>query len=389
MEIMPYVVLSIILLNLDYRSMLLVCELSHKLYNFCKQNLDLILRQILNKTTNLIIRDYNRRQLIHLCQSQSSVQIKNISAGSAHSLILDNNRQVYAFGNNDNGQLGLGDYHSKIKPTLIQHLTNVVQITAGNYYSLVLTNTGQIYSFGLNQDGQLGLSNDKQRNIPTLIPNLNQIIQIVAGNRHSLALTNNGQIYTFGSNDQGQLGLGDNIYNRNVPILIPNLDRIIQLAIGNSHSLTLSITGQIYAFGNNYSGQLGLGDKPRDNYMPKFIPNLINIIQIAAGYEHSLALSNTGQIYAFGCNYYRQLGLGGNTDIYTPTLIANLGRIEQISAGMYHSLIISNTNQIYAFGSNYYGQLGLEYYERRNIPTLMTNPTQILQVSAGSIHSLV
>jgi len=81
---------------------------------------------------------------------------------------------------------------------------------------LALSNTGQIYTFGNNYKGQLGLGDEIDKNVPTLIPNLEDVVQISAGESHSLILSNNGQIYVFGNNDHGQLGLKDND-NRNVP----------------------------------------------------------------------------------------------------------------------------------------------------------------------------
>ena len=263
LENLPDDVLFEILVNLDCKSIVLMCRLSNKLDNFCQRNLDNLLRQNLSRITGLNTYDYTRQQLINLCQSSS--YIKNISAGYHYSLILTNTGQIYAFGRNEYGQLGLGDNIAKNAPTLIPTLNQIVQIAAGGDHSLVLSNTGQIYAFGYNGDGQLGLGNNYHKNIPTLIPNLNNMLQISAGLHHSLVLSNTGQIYAFGGNRYGQLGLGNN-YHKNTPTLIPNLNNMIQIAAGGDHSLVLSNTGQIYAFGANNYGQLGLGDNDnRDN----------------------------------------------------------------------------------------------------------------------------
>ena len=208
LENLPDDILFEILVNLDCKSIALMCKLSSNLSNFCRRNLDNLLRQNLTRTTGLNIYDYTRQQLINLCQS--SAYIKNISAGSFHSLILTNNGQIYAFGSNHDGQLGLDDNNDRNTPIMIANLINIKQIVAGSFYSLVLSNTKQIYAFGANEDGQLGLGDYNEKNIPTLIPNLIDIKQIAAGGEHSLALSNNGQIYAFGANTDGQLGLGDN-----------------------------------------------------------------------------------------------------------------------------------------------------------------------------------
>src|SRR5436853_624400 len=227
LENLPDDVLFEILVNLDCKSIVLMCRLSNKLDNFCQRNLDNLLRQNLNRITGLNTYDYNRQQLINLCQS--SPYIKNISAKHGHSLILTNTGQIYAFGANESGELGLGDDIDRNIPTLITNLINMIQIAAGVTHSLTLSNNRQIYAFGSNGFRQLGLGDKIKRNIPILIPNLTQIIQIAAGVRHSLALSNSRQIYAFGNNAFGQLGLGDTI-QKNIPILIPNLTQIIQIA---------------------------------------------------------------------------------------------------------------------------------------------------------------
>src|SRR5437868_13177912 len=133
LENLPDDVLFEILVNLDCKSIVLMCRLSNKLDNFCQRNLDNLLHQNLNRITGLNTYDYDRQQLINLCQS--SAYIKNISAGSFHSLILTNNGQIYAFGSNANGQLGLGDHSGKNKPTMIPTLNHMIQIATGHRHS--------------------------------------------------------------------------------------------------------------------------------------------------------------------------------------------------------------------------------------------------------------
>jgi alpha-tubulin suppressor-like RCC1 family protein len=92
-----------------------------------------------------------------------------------------------------------------------------------------------------------------------LIPELNNISQVSVGNNHSLVLTDTGQVYTFGNNGYGQLGLGKGIYG-NRPTLIPRLNNISQIASGDYHSFAVNMNGKVYGFGLNNKGQLGFGD---------------------------------------------------------------------------------------------------------------------------------
>ena len=299
-----------------------------------------------------------------------------ISTGSYNSWALTENGQVYSWGNNNYGELGLGDMIKRYIPTLVLKMPNdIIQISAGHSHSLALNIHNKVYSWGDNLNGQLGLGHNINELIPRLVSKMpKNIVQILAGGFHTLALTNDGYIYSFGSNGEGQLGLGDN-NNKNVPTLVSKLyNKVIQIAAGFRHSLCLTSDGHIYSFGYNRDGQLGLGDYDNRN-VPILIPNINNIIQISTGVDSSLALSNDGKIYAFGNNFDGQLGLGRYNNINIPKLVPLApNNIIQISAGNNHSLVLRANGQIYAFGINNLGQLGLGYMnDDIYAPTLIPN----------------
>jgi alpha-tubulin suppressor-like RCC1 family protein len=139
-----------------------------------------------------------------------------IASGAVHSLILNSNGNVFSFGRNivilslmlKDGQLGLGDYDDINIPTLISSLDNIIQISTGSSHSMVLNRNGRVYAFGLNnviftinlKVGQLGLGDNFNRSIPTLINSLTNITQISLGGSHSMVLNNQGRIYSFGGN---------------------------------------------------------------------------------------------------------------------------------------------------------------------------------------------
>ena len=148
---------------------------------------------------------------------------------------------------------------------------------------------------------------------------------------------------------------------------------ITQIAAGGADSLALTSTGQLYGSGSNLDGQLGsTGYNGFSN--PNPTPALIAlpeqsgpVTQIAAGASHSLALTSTGQLFAFGENYYGQLGNSVNNETFDPnptpapvTLPGASGSVVRIAAGGAHSLALTSTGQLYAFGNDAYGQLGGE-----------------------------
>jgi alpha-tubulin suppressor-like RCC1 family protein len=366
------------------------------------------------------------------------ITIIEISAGAHHSLFLTNEGRVYSCGNDEMGQIGLGNTGYKNIPTLIQNFNKntlninydkitIIEISAGGYHSLFLTDGGDVYSCGHNSSGQLGLGNNDDQNIPILIEGVNNIRKISTGDHHSLFLTNEGRVYSSGFNSNGQLGL-DHTINQKKPILIQNFNNntsiinnhditIIEISTGRYHNLFLTDDGYVYSCGrNNTNGQLGLG-----NYHDKNIPTLIqnfnnntsnintkhlnniNIRKISAGGDHSLFLTDDGYVYSCGLNDKGQLGLGpSNTDDKNiPTLIKNFYNntsninynkitIIEISAGRYHSLFLTDDGYVYSCGYNYSGQLGLgpSNTDDKNIPTLIEGVNNITKISSGGYYSI-
>lgn len=333
-----------------------------------------------------------------------------ISAGENHTLVVDQEGRVWSFGDNEDGQLGLGDNNEHIRPTRIKGLSGIISVSAGANYSLALDREGRVWSFGYNGYGQLGLGDTINRNIPTLIKELPFIVSISTGARHNLLLDQDGNVWSFGANSYGQLGLGNNLH-QNKPSRIEDLSSIISISAGGVHNLALDRDGQVWSFGRNKFGQLGLGapssNSPNtasgvrgglgdnfDRYRPTPIKDLPFITSISAGGEHSLILDQKGQIWSFGNDRNSQLGLGNsdtNSDSMQhsiPTRVNGIPFIISVSAGGNYNLVIDRRGQVWSFGNNDYGQLGLGDYVNRNVPTLIESLSFVVNISAGTFHSL-
>jgi alpha-tubulin suppressor-like RCC1 family protein len=351
--------------------------------------------------------------------------VVQLAVGDGATLVVTADGRLYSFGENLYGELGraLGSGSEAANPVPAPVSLpggHVVQAAAGGAHSLVLTAPGQLYAFGQNFYGQLGstTNNGKENANPTpaalALPGANgPVIQIAAGDTHSLALTAAGQLYAFGSNEFGQLGnpanSGTELANPTpLAVALPGASGpVVQIAAGASHSLALTSTGQLYAFGSNRFGQLGdaiasgtLSPTPTPTQVS--LPGASGpVIQIAAGGFHSLALTSTGQLYAFGSNAYGQLGNehGEATPNPTPTLVslpAGAAPIVQLAAGADDSLIVTASGQLFTFGANTFGQLGNAVNSASSLPnprpTLAGLPpaTTIDLVARGSSaeHSL-
>jgi alpha-tubulin suppressor-like RCC1 family protein len=197
-------------------------------------------------------------------------------------------------------------------------------VVPGNYHAFALTESGELYAWGP-MGSVLGLGDDRNYLRPTKVPGLSNIKAIFLDSglldHYTFALTESGEVYAWGGNEKGQLGLGD-AKDRRRPTKVPGLARVKSIAVGGGLIFALALTesGEVYAWGQNERGQLGLGDR-EDRLTPTKVPGLTGIKAIAAGHSHSLALTESGEVYAWGRNDKGQLGLGDTGDRLTPTRI--------------------------------------------------------------------
>jgi RCC1 and BTB domain-containing protein len=190
------------------------------------------------------------------------------------------------------------------------------------------------------------------------------IIDLSYGESHYIARTIDNKIYCWGNNYYRQLGNGNedkNKLNKNIPELNALLSdlNISVIKCGANHSLALTQSGEVYAWGWNHCGQIGLGDN--NKYFKPTKVNVLNenkIKMISCGGCHSLALTESGCVYVWGDNEFGQLGIENIKSLNTPKILELKDiRIDKISCGANHSLLLTNDRVIYAFGSNYFGQI--------------------------------
>ena len=364
--------------------------------------------------------------------SYRTIQVQrfnHLSGGVTHSFGMTTSGQLYAWGSNEYGQLGDGTTVNKSIPTLIsfeglQSGETIRDVFAGQYHTFVVTTNGRVYSWGWNRYGQLGdgtsgtsqNENIADKSTPTLIsfPAGEIIRNVVADQDHSLAVTTTGRLYTWGRNNFGQLG-NNTLADNSTPtlILFPGGETIRNVAAGINHSLAVTTTGQVYAWGSNLYGQLG------DNTLAnKSTPTLISfnglnnlndgetMRDVVAGGEYSHAVTTNGRVYSWGSNNRGQLGDGTsgtsqNQNIAnksTPTLISFTGlqngeTISNVDIGAQNSMAVTTIGRVYAWGWNLFGQLGDNTLANKSTPTLISftglqNGETIRNIFLGNGHSL-
>lgn len=332
-----------------------------------------------------------------------------VSAGLNHSVFLNNDGRVYCWGDNSYGQLGIGTIENEDSPMLVPNLVDIVMVDAGSYHTIALDKSGNVYTWGRNTFGQIGNGDSQVVLSPVRVDDIPPVKEVSAGGFHTLVLTLDGEVYAWGSNNEFQIGdvnaqnitddAGNILGKRvNKPQLIVE-SGVISVSAGGNHSLYLNNKGEVFAWGNNKSGELGDGSLISRG-LPTIIAGLENIVKIDAGYAHNIAVSeivpdskekiaNYQNLFVWGSDSDGQLGLGAIVDkekyVTRPTRIdvtsdsnEKNDYISLAQAGFINSVITvpvikekKRYDSVYVWGNNTYGQLGIGNLPSQNSPVAM------------------
>uniref|UniRef100_A0ABI7VSA5 RCC1-like domain-containing protein n=1 Tax=Felis catus TaxID=9685 RepID=A0ABI7VSA5_FELCA len=324
-----------------------------------------------------------------------------LSCGDEHTAVVTGNKKLYMFGSNNWGQLGLGSKSTVSKPTCVKALKpeKVKFAACGRNHTLVSTEGGKVYAAGGNNEGQLGLGDTEERNTFHLISfftSQHKIKQLSAGSNTSAALTEDGELFMWGDNSEGQIGLKD-VTNVCVPQQVTVGKPISWISCGYYHSAFVTTEGELYTFGEPESGKLGLPNQLLCNHrMPQPVPGIPEkVVQVACGGGHTVVLTEKA-VYTFGLGQFGQLGLGTFLfETSVPKVIEHVKdqKISSISCGENHTALITDIGLMYTFGDGRYGKLGLglENFTNQFLPTLCSHFLRFIAqlVSCGGCHMLV
>jgi alpha-tubulin suppressor-like RCC1 family protein len=208
------------------------------------------------------------------------------------------------------------------------------------------------------------------------VSGLTGVVQVAGGDFHSLALKNNGTVWVWGDNGNCQFGNGFPLSSSTVPVQVPAFTNVVAIATGRTHCLAIKNDSTLWAWGDNTFGQLG-DSTTNLGCIPALVNGLSGIVAVAAGYGHTLALKSDGTVWTWGENDHGQLGDGNNTDRYFPVQVSGLFNVTAIAAGIYHSLIKKADGTVWAWGENQAGQLGIGNNNSSTIPVQITGLCQI------------
>jgi Putative metal-binding motif/Regulator of chromosome condensation (RCC1) repeat len=277
---------------------------------------------------------------------------------------------LYCWGSNSSGQLGLGDSTYRDIPTQVGLDSDWESMTIGGYDPNTCgIKSGYLYCWGFNYFGQLGLGDSgegTERDTPTQV-GLDSDWEHISSNGFQTCGIKTGRLYCWGDNQHGQLGLGDTTY-RDTPTQVGVDIDWENISSAGQHTCGIK-SGQLFCWGLNDNGQLGMGDSTERD-----IPTKVGIDSgwefIGLGWQHTCGIKS-GELYCWGDNDGGQLGLGdsGNgTDRDTPTQVGVDIDWENIKLGDSHTCGM-RSEQLFCWGYNEAGQLGLGDELMRDTPT--------------------
>jgi alpha-tubulin suppressor-like RCC1 family protein len=335
--------------------------------------------------------------------------VSRISAGVNNSAAIDSGGRAHVWGAGSNGQLSTGNTSNSLVPILItldtrNTHTPVLSKGIGGHKLLVnALNDGDLTKLragGLNSNRQLGNNSTVSRRVVLDITTFaNNIVSIANSNHHSACVLSDGTLYTWGRNDYNQCGFDTSGADVGVPTLVPGINLAVKVSCGDDFTIVALSDYTVLSVGRNNIGQLGLGDLTDRSVFT--LTSLSSILQIFSSARMTFAVNNIGEVYSWGDNTYGQLGVNSvnayeSTPIKVPLEDINNEVITNVGLGDNHSIIVGQYGETFSAGLNLSGQLGrIENYNTSNVNNkfikvqlLDEDPRNIVDVSCGNNHSV-
>jgi len=316
-----------------------------------------------------------------------------VATGGLHTCAIVENGGAQCWGNNTYGQLGDGTLTRRLTPVVVNNLPASVQLAAGDYHTCALATDERLWCWGDNRQGQLGQGAVISSQTPLEVtPFISEVVSLVAGAKHTCVLRRAGTVWCWGDNQAGQLGDGTHM-GRAFPLAVSGLaGSAVAIAASLHNTCAVLANGEAQCWGANDTDQLGDG-----TVLQRAQPMLVSTVAptfttVAAGYNHTCALATLGLVWCWGDNSSGQLGLGSTLPPTLPVPINGLTNVTTLvsggaSNGTGHTCALLASAQVQCWGNNTYGQLGDGTQQTRPAPVTVSDLVGVAQIAVGDNHT--
>lgn len=287
--------------------------------------------------------------------------------GLRHSCGISGDGSAWCWGRGESGQRGDGrnDQDLTYSPQPVYGLVGVTSISVGWNVSCAIDAGGSAWCWGNGYWGQRGdRTRTKIQSIPAKVSRVEDATKVAVGNIHACAIAKDQQVWCWGRNDYGQIGDGswDNLreVRGEIPEEVDVVTEVVDIALGAHHSCAATKYGESYCWGKGDEGQLGNGALDQKVTQARKVEGLSGVQSLAAGFSHSCALTDSHEVWCWGKNRFGQLGIGSRDEevFALPVKVEGLPPVIALAAGDRHTCAVSTSGQMWCWGKNSSWQLG-------------------------------
>ncbi len=285
----------------------------------------------------------------------------NATAGSRHSCGTRGDGTLWCWGRNDNGQIGVGNVTNP-QPTPIQVgvATTWSTVAAGTAHTCGTRTDGTLWCWGNNNAGQLGLGSTSQQTSPVQVGNLTTWKRVAAGDSHTCATKTDGTLWCWGSNVDGQIGIGNTTTPQTSPVQVGTATAWKTFGAGNLHTCATKTDGTLWCWGDNTSGEIGIGSVVTPQLSPVQVGAATSWQTVSAGNSHACATKTDGTLWCWGDNTSGEIGIGSVvTPQNSPVQVGTDVTWNSIATGNGHTCATRTDQTLWCWGLNASGQVGI------------------------------
>jgi alpha-tubulin suppressor-like RCC1 family protein len=348
---------------------------------------------------------------------------RQVSSGHEHTCGVTTENGIYCWGWNLFGTLGIGtntgpetcfvgDYSCSTRPVAVTGGLRFRQVSAGTFHTCAITTDDRLYCWGYNVDGQIGSGTNSGpelcggascSTVPMAVASGLRFLQVAAGDNHACAVSRDQRAYCWGQNGEGELGTGTNTGPETCrgpcstrPVPVTGGLRFRQLAAGQYYTCGVTTDDRVYCWGSNRYGQLGDSTEAPRRLSPTPVSGTRRFRQVAAGIQHTCAVTTGSRAFCWGDGRFGQLGNGKAYLSFWPRRVAGDLSFDRVTVGRSHTCGETSTNRGYCWGMNDKGQLGVGDTGTESCrfgipcgtrPVAVVGGLRFLQLSASGYHT--